>query len=354
MALDLKARLELPESSIEAVARIYRETIAEVSQRFLMPLLVRGRTRSANRARLSLVLPALRGPEEKALGLASQLVRQSFEASASSMDQDLGVYPVRRGPWDRMRSEIVESILMDPSNGLVPTLAAVWTRLHKRLQAVERRSAIEATAIRAGLSDAWLPASRSFARASDKAMSPLSRRSALGVGVGRQGVVQAIADVHFHTSSRGREAIEDYVYNVVRNTLAETIALARRWAMLRRGEESVVISFAGLPSSPCSLYSGKVFSLREGVEGIPISRLPAGGVPFHPGCSHLELPFRPLGITDPGVLAAMRVPPPRWALGRHWSEVASQYRIRDSEHALGKFNGAWKALRVQFARDRSR
>ncbi len=106
------------------------------------------------------------------------------------------------------------------------------------------------------------------------------------------GAVRSLADAPWLVNAGGRRLhVFDHVQTLVNTKEAETRNTARNNRLLDRGIDVVRIS-PNPPLTPdaCAFYAGRVFALTEEAAertGYPLlNRLPNGGPPFHPNCTH--------------------------------------------------------------------
>ena len=113
-----------------------------------------------------------------------------------------------------------------------------------------------------------------------------------------------------------------------------------------------------LQDDACFLYLGKAFALTpEGKEeyGVPLlSELPNGGAPFHPNCTHNEVPFI-IEFRSKKEIALALSPPPKWALNQPWGRVQKEYKKRGGPAVVARLNKAAEQLaRTTGGRERRR
>lgn len=139
-----------------------------------------------------------------------------------------------------------------------------------------------------------------------------------------------------------RLRVDNYAELLARTKTSQAANTARRNGALEHGLGLVLITQnRPLHDDACALYTGKLFALTQDAEreyGVPlISRLPQGGPPFHPNCTHQELPFIP-ELSSPREIEEASAPPPRWALDKRWHEVQKEYQRRGGFKSIRKFN----------------
>lgn len=165
----------------------------------------------------------------------------------------------------------------------------------------------------------------------------LERLSATRPGL-KEAFVPLVNAPYVARANGSRMHVFDHVQMIATTMESEVRTIARNNRMLHRGIELVQVT-PNPPLTPdaCALYAGRVYALTEEsarATGYPhIGRLPNGGPPFHPHCTHSTIPFfEELADDDFARSGVRRVPnergTPRSALDRDFREVQSWMKQR--------------------------
>ena len=122
--------------------------------------------------------------------------------------------------------------------------------------------------------------------------------------------------------------VESYALSAIRWAVSKTVSVARRNRLLESGEGLIQIKpIRSQRPTPCHLYIGRVFALTskaaEEFDVPHVLELPEGGVPFHPGCSHEEIPWIHVGSRSRRRAPFTR--PPDWALNTSYESARMRF-----------------------------
>jgi len=137
-----------------------------------------------------------------------------------------------------------------------------------------------------------------------------------------------------------RLRLDRYAEMVTRTKTRQAVTIARRNTLHETGHQLIKVNDrASTSDDACNLYRGKVFGLTKeaaDIYGVPsVLELPNGGVPFHPGCKHFEIPFLE-AYASPAEKKTAMIPPPRWALNQPFGAVDKIYRKRGMQHGKAR------------------
>lgn len=241
--------------------------------------------------------------------------KRSIEALIS--DPALGFYTGLRGGTDDIRSRLrlilsQARILKGQQETIDDAIARIGSLRGATAEQVKRTIVRELTTSRAKANQVWKP-----------------RAAALGP----THILGNLANLPYVTTPSGRNLrLDRYAEMVIRTKASQAITLAQRNALVEHGQGLVSISRnRAKDDDACNLYVGRAFALTtEAAEewNVPhVDQLPSGGVPFHPHCTHVEVPFFP-EILKQSIVERATTKPPSWALGRPWKEVQKTYEKR--------------------------
>lgn len=209
---------------------------------------------------------------------------------------------------DSFDQEAIRLLVSDPVAGMGPRVARLNNQLRDGVNgyvAQHRRLLKQLRSVRSEVA-AGLLTGRSGVETRNAIIDGLlGSRDATFLGIDRlsqgkaglRGPIQTLLDAPYLVKSNGaRLHIVDYVQQVVTTTEARVRTEARNNRMLKRGVDLVRIDpHAPLTPDVCSVYAGRVYALTEDAAkrtGFPhYARLPGGGSPFHPFCTHSTQPF---------------------------------------------------------------
>jgi len=145
---------------------------------------------------------------------------------------------------------------------------------------------------------------------------------------------------------------ESYAKLILRSVVSHTIAVSRRNRLLESNQALVQIKpQRGERPTLCHLYIGRVFALTqkaaESFDVPHVLELPSGGVPFHPGCRHEEIPWVPKsrGRGRRGVYSR----PPDWALNTSYESARIEFKKAGGDRFAAEQNPLFEKAPIRSA-----
>lgn len=261
--------------------------------------------------------------------------------------------------------QAIEALLLDPTTGFLSLAFAATAQIHDRVKAIQTQAkilrssqrAFDKVIARVGILEGGTVQQVKQALITDALTSKKSIdvvwRNGVGNPLSGGNLVINVNELPFvkipDTRARigyRKLRIDKYMDTLARTKMSQATEMARRVAMLRNSIDVVQFSLNwALDDDACNVYLGKAFALTAAAEkrlGIPsVDRLPSGGPPLHPNCTHGTIPLFPEDMTDED-LALIMDPPPKWSLSRPWAEVQKEYERRGGKKNIDQFNRAFK------------
>lgn len=253
----------------------------------------------------------------------------------------------------------VESLVMDPQTGFVGSLRNATEEVRDRLKTIRNQArllrahqgAFDETIARIGILEGKAANTvrdalvREIVQLKDSA-DMVFRKSAAKLGAGD--IISNVANLpymKYQTATGERHVrVDHYAQMLARTKTKQAVGLARRHTLIQHGLELVRVSLnRPLQDDACWLYLGKAFALTKRAADeygvVHVKRLPSGGVPFHPNCTHSERAFIIENRTEEEIELAFQ-PPPAWALDKPWSMVQKEYKRRGGKAIAREANPA--------------
>lgn len=256
---------------------------------------------------------ALKELDGKAARWARQKVSKIYNGNMQWTEGKLRVLGVntravaREAQFLSLHERVVRDLLLNPETGISPRLLELSRRMRMGIREYIRRHRSLLRQVRAinGTIAEGVLESRTAGETRDAVLSALEGtkpRDVLGLerDVSATGPYQSFIDAPYVVIPTARGArrvhIFDHVQQMVQTTESRARTLARNNRALQSGIDHVQITpNAPLTPDVCSIYAGRVFALTEEAasrSGLPLyARLPNGGAPFHPNCTHSTIPF---------------------------------------------------------------
>lgn len=351
-----------PQNEINRLVRLYRQAVKDLGRQFVAEVDV-GR-RASIVSKMQQIFQKFDGLEEATGKWAKRNITKLYWQNKREIEADLkklGLPPVRDfAGFNLVHQQSIEALLNDPSTGFVSGMTRGADQIKDRMKTIRNQAkllrssqrAFDETIARVGiLEGATLNQTRDALvreMLSSKARSELVLLPKVGK-LPKNHIFANMANLPFveiPLASGGVRnlRIDHYAEMLARTKSRQAAVLARRNAALSHGQDVMQVS-SNLPleDDACSLYIGRLFALTQAAAekwGIAhVSQLPNGGAPFHPNCTHSEIPYYP-EVEDQAETAVRGTKPPPWALNRPWSEVQKEYRKRGGFKNLGKWNPA--------------
>lgn len=248
----------------------------------------------------------------------------------------------------RLNRKSLESLILDPTTGMVPSLVAATKQLRNRIRSMKlqiallknRRAAIGESASRLS-SLSTLPPNVIAKRVATEAASlkPVSDRTWRNrlSGFGDDNVLKSFAELALVKIGLRTIRIDDYADLVGTMKAQQSYSLGSRNKMIQHGVGLVIVVAKGGDPTPrdigegCDPFIGKAFAITDSAStefGVPrVEEIPFSGPPFHPYCVHEHIPFIPERYNRSQRAYAL-ASPPRWALGRSFAEVNAETKRR--------------------------
>lgn len=275
-----------------------------------------------------------------------------YDAQARSTQRqlkNLGLATQNRRNVSRLRDRSLEKLNTDPEVGFLALLLLATEEIRSRLQRIYRQSRALRSERRLGIAATNL-VERSSESIGQELFSDLERTVSEQTlrpefqNLGRDNIFSNLANltyVSFPTINGERLVrIEDYAKQVGQAKTGQALTLGMRHTLLANERELVEIApHKSSVGDACDLYAWRVFALtaRAAKEwGVRlIQELPNGGYPFHPNCSHPEIPYFPEFKSAERIQRDMSQPP-KWALNNTWTRVNREYKRRGGIEFLNR------------------
>lgn len=240
----------------------------------------------------------------------------------------------------------VQALLLDPDTGFLSSLHAATGQIRQRMRQIQTMAKVmrrQQGIIDRVISRVGILEGHNLQRVKGEIVREILPK--VDAAAARRAIERGfvtLADMPFVRTPSGRRLrLDRYAELVARTKTAQATGLATRNGILEVGGELVQISRnMSKDDDACNLYIGRVFALTADAakeHGVPmVDELPGGGAPFHPNCTHLEIPFV-MDLLDEDVIERGLSPPPDWALNVQWSEVQKLYKQRGG-NAFGAQN----------------
>jgi len=357
----------LTESEIDELVVLYRLAIEKVVKTFSAAIDFGSWKVEAGLASVRGIFKTLR---EKTRAWADRRIRGLYRSRRKEVLVALRERGLRishsaadRVKWESIHRRAVEEIIDNAESGLVPKLDRAAKEVERRVFDVSRKAKLIRS--QQGLVDSII-GSDSFARGlppnevkdrivreilSNRATEDLVWSNRISRSAPVDSILENLANlpsvkIPHRTAAKGYRRLRlDYYAEILARTKGRQAAvLATRNEMLEHGQSLVQVSInAPLQDDACWLYVARVFSLtREEADkwGVAmVDELPNGGAPFHPNCTHFEIPYFPEQRSEEERRAVL-TKPPAWALRRPFTEVEREWKKRGGLDALPKLNPA--------------
>lgn len=350
--------IPIPESEIQRLVRVYRTAIERLAKDFAsVPGYEKGQV-------FSLVQTNLRRLEEldkTTRTWARRNIGRLYRAGQKDVSKLLGELGLDKADAARSRAfavvnhQAVQALLNDPKVGIIPTFSRAIDEIKGRMRSIQtqvrvlrqHQKLIDETVARVGILEGRDIASVQEAIVKEltkggPASSLVWRKRTRGFPPGH--IMRDLADlpyVTYRTATGERQVrLERYAEMLARTKTAQALGLAQRNKLLENGRALVQVSNnMPLQDDACAIYMGKVYALTEQaakVYGVPhVDRLPSGGCPFHPNCTHDETPYF-LEYEDDAENRRAFFPTPTWALDKTWPQVQKEYEKRGGVKAVAR------------------
>ena len=272
-----------------------------------------------------------------------------------------------------IRKRSLDSLTDDPSAGLVALLLLATQEIRSRLRRIYNQSRTLRAERRLGIavSEVGALADRSAEEVQRELFRDLTRevsdqtlrpefRSLPGENIFSN--LANLTYVRFPTQKGDRFVrVEDYAKQLAESKTGQAGTLGMRHALLDNGTDLVQVSpHRSAQNDACDLYVGRVFAITEAAAREwnvrRVHELPNGGYPFHPNCTHPEVPYFPAFKVGEQI-SRDTSSPPEWALNTSWDAVNREYRRRGGIEFLNRTHPGFKILltpegRAQVERER--
>lgn len=373
--------ISVRESEIRRLIRFYRDAVKRLAKGYIGGF-------DFERARLSAqtrsALQILEQLDEKTVRWARKNIEQLYRAASSEAEKTFfkrfgfeKTARKRAAQFGVVNNQAIQALLNDPEVGFLTGMQSGIQQIKDRMRLVQnqakmlrtRQKLFDETIARVGFLEG-----QNIATVRDKIVDEivsLKRHADLKIlpqalALPPENIVRNVANLPFVKIPDRRSLtgyrnlrVDHYAEMLARTKTAQAANLARRNRALEHNVQLIQISKnKPLQDDACFLYIGKVFALTQSAKteyGVPhVSELPNGGAPFHPNCTHSELPFIS-EYRDPKEIELALQPPPAWALNKTWPQVQKEYKRRGGARAISEMNKAAKQLgRTTGGRERRR
>ncbi len=289
-----------------ALVDFYREALAELSA-----AIVSSSVLDSERPRLTALAQesnkVLRRLDEQASKWAQEEITKVYRGNLWFVDGQIrsrGLsrrFVLEEGRFAKVHEEIIQDLVTNPRTGLGPRLGAVTRKMRDDVRSFSSSARLLKRQIRTVQSEL---AKGTLRGASPRTVRDQILESISGErtetwlalqrfqGTGAGGALETLANAPWLLKSNGaRIHLFDHVQTLVQTHESASRNRARSERLVERGVELAQIS-PNPPLTPdaCAIYAGRIVALtEEGAEetGYPyVGRLPNGGPPFHPNCTH--------------------------------------------------------------------
>ncbi len=300
--------------------------------------------------------------DRKAQRWARENVRKIYQGNLQWVDgqivgagipEGFGVSVGERAGFAQIHEDAIADLVTNPTTGMGPRLERLSAKMrqdvkgyasaHKRLTGQLRKTnRLIAQGVLRGASPAETRnlILRAIQNDAPADLFGLARYQAGGPG----GALKTLAEAPYLLKSNGaRIHVMDHIQMLVNTKQAQIQTKARNLRLIESGLDLARIS-PNPPLTPdaCALYAGRIVALTTEAAkhtGFPlIDRLPGGGPPFHPNCTHTTIPwFGDLESAEDQVLTQATGEKktkthkgglPKAALDREWKDAQKWSRQR--------------------------
>lgn len=350
-----------PEAEIQRLVRLYRQTVEKLARDFVA---VADWEKPQIYSLVRQNLQMLEKLDAQTKRWARRTIPGLYKATQKETEKLLSSLGLKRTDVARARSftvvnhQAVQALLSDPTAGILPTFGRAIEEVKARMRTIQNQAKILRNRQRLidesiaqvgflegrGLEDVRAGISKAILSGGKDAVVWRKRVNQYPVGHPLRAAMD-VAHVTFTTSTGAIRHIRLDVYAdlLARTKTAQAMGLAQRNKLLENGRALVQVSNnLPLQDDACAVYMGKVYALTKQAAkeyGVPhVDRLPSGGCPFHPNCTHDETPFFPEYEPEDEKRRAF-LPTPSWALDKPWPVVQKEYLKRGGiKYAAQKVN----------------
>jgi minor capsid protein 2 len=338
---------QVPEGEITRLVGAYRKAAQSLARDFVAQVTLEDASISRLASQAMRTLDSLDSATAAwaRRNLAAAYKAQRHETATMITGRDLSLKgSCRKRDKATIDAQALDALATDPGVGFVSSLKAATDGIRARLRLI--RSQIRALTTQGRTVDEAIQASgalkaTTLAQAKRRLVSELaSRRRApraswrrRAASLGDRHVFANLANLPFVAAGAGRVMrLDRYAELVIGVKAKQATTMAQRNALMEHCQGLVTISRnQSQDNDACDLYVGRAFALTaEAAEewDVPhVDQLPGGGAPFHPNCTHVEVPFFPETMKE-SVVDRATTWPPSWALGTTWAEVQKAYQAK--------------------------
>ena len=327
-----------PQNEVNRLVRLYRKAVRDLGRQFVSEVDI-GR-RASIVSQMQQIFAKFETLQEVTGKWARKNITRLYQKNKREIEKELkqlGLPPVSNfRAFSSVHQQTIEALLNDPSTGFLSGMDRGVSQIKDRMRTIRNQArllqssqrAFDETIARVGvLEGATINKTRDALvreMLTSKSRSELVLLPKVG-SLPKNHIFANMANLPFveiPLASGGVRnlRIDHYAELLARTKTRQAAVLARRNAAWSHGQDIIQIS-TNLPleDDACALYIGRLFALtQEAAEkwGIAhVSQLPNGGAPFHPNCTHSEIPYYP-DHEDPEETAIRGTKPPPWALNQ--------------------------------------
>lgn len=350
--------IAIPESEIQRLVRTYRTAIQNLASEFAK---VPEWERASVYGLIQQNLRMLESLDKTTRTWAKRNIGRLYKASQNDTARRLREFGLDTADVSRKRAyalvnqQAVQALLSDPKTGIIPAFSRAIDEVKARMLSIQTQARvirqhqklIDETIARVGILEG-----RDLGTVQEAIVKELTKPGPASDLVWRSKtrslppghILRDLADLPYVTyrTATGERLVrlETYAELLARTKTAQALGLAQRNKLLENGRALVQVSNnLPLQDDACALYMGKVFALTEQAAkayGIAhVDRLPSGGCPFHPNCTHDETPYF-MEYEDGAENRRAFFPTPKWALDKTWPQVQKEYEKRGGIKAAAK------------------